>query len=67
MAKVLKKLDAFQRFVDGYKTYITAGVILAVGILEDNGIRIPVYVWSALAAAGLSFLRMGVEKSKATL
>lgn len=53
-----------QKWLDGYKTYITAGAILAAGIMASYKVEIPEYVWGALAALGLAFLRVAVEKSK---
>lgn len=49
--------------ITGYRTYITAGAILVVGILSSFGVEIPEYVWAALAAAGLGFLRAGVNNA----
>ena len=56
-------MNAIEKWISGKKTYITAGVILVVGILKSVGVEIPLYVWAALSAAGLAFLRSGVEKS----
>lgn len=54
----------FAEWIDGYKTYLTVGAILIVGALEASGVTIPVYVWSALGAAGLGFIRMAVAKAE---
>jgi len=56
-------MDPIMTWIDGKKTYITAGAILVCGVLDHYGITIPEYVWGALAALGLTFLRMGVSKS----
>lgn len=57
MKKVLEVLK-------GKKTYVIAGFVLVVGILQTRGIEIPGYVWAALAAAGLGFLRAAVKKAE---
>jgi hypothetical protein len=54
------------KFIEGKKTYFIAGVILVTGILEWKGIKVPEFVWAAIAALGLTFLRAGVEKSGPT-
>ena len=54
--------NAVVKFVEGRKTYFVAATILVCGILADCGVDIPVYVWGALAAFGLGFLRMGVAR-----
>lgn len=58
MPKELAKL------LDGKKTYLTAATILAVGVLNWQGIEVPPFVWAALAALGLGFLRQGVKKAE---
>jgi hypothetical protein len=59
-------MDPIMQWLDGKKTYITAAAILVCGILEYKGIKVPEYVWGALAALGLGFLRLGVTKSGPT-
>lgn len=54
----------FAEWVDGYKTYITVGAILIVGGLQTYGVAIPGFVWAALGAAGLGFLRLAVAKAE---
>ena len=49
-------------WITGKRTYFIAGAILLCGILAANGVPIPEYVWAALAALGLGFLRAGVAK-----
>lgn len=56
-------MDALMTWLDGKKTYLTALVILICGVLAGFGITVPEYVWGALAAIGLGFLRVGVTKS----
>ena len=51
-------------WITGKKTYATALAILTVGILKWQGVEIPEYVWAALAALGLAFLRAGVQSAK---
>ncbi len=50
------------KWLEGKKTYAVAATIMACGILAHYGVTIPAYVWSALAAFGLGFLRAGVAK-----
>lgn len=54
---------ALVKWFDGKKTYFTAAAIMAVGIMTAYGIEVPEYVWAALAALGLGFLRMGVKSA----
>jgi len=54
--------NAVVKFVEGRKTYFVAATILVCGILEQYGVNVPLYVWAALAAFGLGFLRMGIQK-----
>jgi hypothetical protein len=51
-------------WVDGYKAFITAGAILAAGILGEFALEVPDYVWAALAAVGLASLRHAVKKAE---
>ena len=53
--------NAVVRWLEGKKTYAVAGVILACGVLKHFGVEVPEFVWAALAAFGLGFLRMGVS------
>ena len=50
------------KWLEGKKTYATALVILIVGILGYYAFEVPEFVWAALAALGLGFLRAGVDK-----
>lgn len=56
--------NALARWLDGKRTYLTAATILACGILSWQGVTIPEFVWAALAALGLGFLRAGVKKAE---
>ena len=56
-------MDKFMIWLTGKKTYLTAAAILICGILQSQDIIVPEYVWAALAALGLGFLRMGVKKA----
>jgi len=53
---------AIARWLRGRRTYLTAAAILICGALSASGIKVPEYVWAALAALGLGFLRAGVKK-----
>ena len=55
--------NAVVRWLEGKKTYAVASAILVVGILSHYGIEIPDFVWAALSAFGLAFLRAGVAKA----
>jgi len=55
---------AIAKWLDGKRTYLTATVILICGILTAYGVEIPEYVWAALAALGLGFLRAAVRKAE---
>ena len=54
--------NAVVKWISGKKTYAVALVILACGIMAQQGVEVPEYVWAALAAFGLGFLRAGVKK-----
>jgi len=56
--------NAVVKFVEGKKTYFVAATILVCGILSHFGIEVPDYIWFALAALGLGFLRAGVRKAE---
>ena len=56
--------NAVVRWIEGRRTYAVALVILACGALSAYGVEIPEYVWAALAAFGLGFLRAGVQKAE---
>ncbi len=56
--------EPLARWLEGKRTYLTAGGILVCGILAAFGVQIPEYVWAALAAAGLGFLRAGVKRAE---
>ena len=51
-------------FLKGKKTYIVAAVagVLAAAQVLYPGFAVPEWVWIALGAFGLGFLRAGVEK-----
>ena len=51
------------KWLEGKKTYAVALSILAVGILAEYGVEVPGFVWAALGAFGLGFLRAGIAKS----
>jgi len=53
--------NAIVKWIKGRRTYAVAFAIIGCGILDSQGVRVPVYVWAALAAFGLGFLRAGVS------
>ena len=61
MAEMPKRL---KKLLDGKKTYLTAASILIVGILNVYGVEVPPFVWAALSALGLGFLRAGIKKGR---
>lgn len=56
--------EGVRKFLKGKKTYITAAVIIIVGVLRAYNVEIPPYVWAALSALGLGFLRAAVSKAE---
>ncbi len=56
--------NAITRWMQGKKTYFVASTILACGVMAYYGVGIPEFVWAALAALGLGFLRAGVKKGE---
>jgi len=56
--------SALLEWADGKRTYLVAGAILVCGLLSACGVAIPEFVWAALGALGLGFLRAGVRKSE---
>ncbi len=58
----MEKSNVITKWIRGKKTYFVAGTILTCGILSHYNVTIPPYVWAALAALGLGFLRAGVAK-----
>jgi hypothetical protein len=56
--------NAVVRWLEGKKTYAVALTILTCGVLSAYGVEIPEYVWAALTAFGLGFLRAGVAKAE---
>ena len=49
------------KWLEGKKTYAVAITVLACGVLDAYGVVVPEFVWAALAAFGLGFLRSGVK------
>lgn len=56
--------ERIEKWLDGKRTYLTVLAILVVGLLTTRGIEIPEYVWAALAAAGLGFMRAAIKKAE---
>jgi hypothetical protein len=54
--------EPIRTWLDGKRTYLVAGAILLCGILSSCGVEIPEFVWAALAALGLGFVRAGIKK-----
>ena len=52
------------QWLEGKKTYAVATTILVCGVLQLYGVEIPEFVWAALVAFGLGFLRAGVAKGQ---
>jgi len=52
------------KWLEGRKTYAVAITILVCGVLSAYGVEIPEFVWAALTAFGLGFLRAGVAKTQ---
>ena len=56
------------KFISGNKTYIIAGVIGVLGVLQGlNVLTIPESAWLVLGAFGLGFLRAGVNGVSKTI
>lgn len=56
--------NAVVKWVAGRKTYAVALAVLTCGVLRHYGVVVPEFVWVALAAFGLAFLRAGVQKGE---
>ena len=52
------------KWVEGRKTYAVALTILTCGVLRYYSVEVPEFVWVALAAFGLAFLRAGIKKGE---
>ena len=51
-------------FLKGKKTYMVAAATFILGGLTASGVAVPIWVYSLLAAAGLTSLRAGVDRTK---
>jgi DNA/RNA endonuclease G (NUC1) len=49
-------------FLMGKKTYIVAGLMVAIGIVESCGVEIPEQIWAVLVAALGASVRAGAKK-----
>ena len=57
-------MSAIVEFLKGWKTYAVAAATVIVAFCKERfGVDVPEFVWAALAAAGLAFLRAGVSKA----
>ena len=57
-------MKAILDWLKGKKTYIVFAALFIIGGLQANGIEIPQWVYSILAALGLGALRAGVKKAE---
>ena len=64
MTKAIEPENAVVKWLKGKKTYAVAAAVLTCGVLQHYGVGVPEYVWVALAAFGLAFLRAGVQNGK---
>lgn len=55
-------VEAFNKFLSGYKTYIVAVVTVALAIAQAQGIVIPEWVYTALAGLGIATVRGAIAK-----
>ena len=51
-----------KKWLTGKKTYIVAGLTLAMGVAQAFGVALPELVYPVLAALGLGSLRSGVNR-----
>lgn len=56
-------MTALKTFLDGKKTYITAAVAGAFAVAQALGYPIPEFVYVLLGAAGITTLRVAVDKA----
>lgn len=64
MTKTVEPENAVVKWLKGKKTYAVAAAVLTCGILKHYGIVVPEFVWVALGAFGLAFLRAGIQNPK---
>ena len=57
----------FRNWLKGKKTFLVAGLTVALGIAQACGVPIPPIVYPLLAAAGLGSLRAGVRSVSKTV
>jgi len=55
-------LEKLQKLIEGKKTYICMLLVAVGAVLQFQGIVIPEYVWTILAAAGLGAVRSAISK-----
>ena len=57
-------MSAIVEWLKGKKTYAVAAAVVVIAFCKERfGVDVPGFVWAVLAAAGLGFLRAGVEKT----
>ena len=52
------------KWVEGYKTYFVAALIVALGVLDEYGVELPAFIWPTVYALGLGFLRAGIKQAQ---
>jgi len=62
MFKLWKKFQKLKKFVDGYKTYITAVGVAILAVLQYLGYTIDPWIWKLLGALGLGSIRSAWKK-----
>lgn len=56
-------MSKIMEFLKGKKTFIVAGLMCVLGLLEGLDVLVvPEWVWPVIAAAGLGALRVGTQK-----
>ncbi len=64
MSDEVEPPEPIRSWIVGKRTYLIAATILLCGMLSYCGVEIPDFIWAALGALGLGFLRAGVERQK---
>jgi len=64
VTKTTEPDNGLKKWLRGKKTYIAAAGVLVCGILKSQGIEVPIYVWAALTALGLSGIRSAIQNAK---
>jgi len=64
VSKNIEPENALKKWLRGKKTYIAAAGVLICGILKSQDIEVPIYIWAALTALGLSGIRSAIQNAK---